>query len=475
MTSRSGKSLRDPQPTSVADILRIWEHGARIGSGSARGALLADSMGLGKTATAAVAAAHAGMNRVLVIAPKSALPDWRREVHDWVKYPAIVTTLRPGKSLFDFDYGWCLVNYELLERYAVDLRSRPWDLLILDEAHATKEPEARRTILVHGGVWGGKGYARIPSRKALVISGTPHKNRIEELYTTLNFLDPDRWPDRDEFIDEFYESTTSDGMPRIVTQEGRVVQNVATRNLDVLHRRLKESVLVRTDKDKLAGFPSKRFEKVSVPLDDYRDAEWFNAKAKTQQFLSRQLRQAQRARDYDEAQDLETKLRQLTSVVTQHATRCKREAILDYLLGLTGKTVVIGYHREVLLDQLVAALRARGRGVVEHNGSNSHQAQMTVEAFQNDPSVQFFIGQLSVSNLSLTLTASAHVVFAEIPTTRADFDQALDRIHRFGQAADEVLATVFALEYHSAGDGALLDALEHWKDVSDVVLDGAHK
>ncbi len=80
MKSRSGKSLRDPQPRSIDGILRVWQHGALVGEGSARGPVLADSMGLGKTATAVVAAFKARMRRVLVVCPKSALPDWLREI-----------------------------------------------------------------------------------------------------------------------------------------------------------------------------------------------------------------------------------------------------------------------------------------------------------------------------------------------------------------------------------------------------------
>jgi SNF2 family DNA or RNA helicase len=155
MRSRSGKNLHDPQPRSVEGILRVWWHGALVGTGSARGALLADGMGLGKTASAVVAAARARMHRVLVVCPKSAISDWVREIDDWHARPGVVRVL-PGQPHLDFGVGWALTNYEQLERFAADLRRRRWDLLILDEAQALKEPERRRTILVHGGVWKDK-------------------------------------------------------------------------------------------------------------------------------------------------------------------------------------------------------------------------------------------------------------------------------------------------------------------------------
>ena len=156
-------------------------NGALIGTGTARGALLADTMGLGKTATAVVAAYRARMHRVLVVCPKSAIPDWRRELDDWNSRPGVVRVL-PRQPFFDFGVGWTIMNYEMLERFADDLRRRQWDLIVLDEGHATKEPSRRRTILIHGGGdWKDKPYRPIPARKALVISGTPLKNRVEEI------------------------------------------------------------------------------------------------------------------------------------------------------------------------------------------------------------------------------------------------------------------------------------------------------
>jgi SNF2 family DNA or RNA helicase len=158
MISRSGKALRDPQPKSIAAILKVWRDGALVGSGAARGALLADSMGLGKTATSVVAARQAGYARVLVVCPKAAITDWQREIHDWHSAAGTVRVLRSGSgnnTRLNY-HGWTISNFEMLERYAAELRRWQWDLIILDEAHALKEPEARRTILIHGGMWKGK-------------------------------------------------------------------------------------------------------------------------------------------------------------------------------------------------------------------------------------------------------------------------------------------------------------------------------
>jgi SNF2 family DNA or RNA helicase len=454
IVSRSGRTLRFPQPISINKLRDILPH--------EHGALLADSMGLGKTATAVNVAVLMQMDRVLVICPKSAIPDWRREIVDWDKRHGMI---QHRKSLA-FRRGWTLINYEQLYRLRKQLRRHgEWDLIIVDEVQATKEPDRQRTSLIYGGQWpldDGEVHSPIPHRKALIISGTPLKNRIEELFNQLHFIDPIKWPDRDAFLDAYYE------WPRIVTPEHKVVMT-PTRNLDGLHQEL-QSVMVRTHKDTVVGMPSKRFELIPVPVHPASSAAV--RLGGLQYELNKaygQLRSYQR-KFYGTHPDLENKIKRLHDNITKEAVRLKWLPIMDYLISLTEKTVVIGFHRELMLDQIARALRQHGRGVVEHNGDTSDDVEWTKKKFNDDPSIQFFVGQLNVSNLSLTLTRSKHIVFLELPQTWSDFEQAMDRIHRYGQIAPEVTITAFVL--FEAGDGLRLEQLQNWKDQSDMVLDG---
>jgi SWI/SNF-related matrix-associated actin-dependent regulator of chromatin subfamily A-like protein 1 len=414
-----GESLRDPQPKSIAAILKVWRDGALIGTGSAIGPLLADSMGLGKTADAVIAANTFGCRTVLVVCPKAAIGDWVRELNRWHTRLRNVIVLRAGDRWIDFENGWVVVNYALLARYP-ELRARQWDLVAVDEGHFAKEPNAQRTARIFGN---GKDIPPIPTKKAIVISGTPLKNRIEELFTTLNFLDPRNWPDRDRFINEYYEELDINGWERIVSDTGRVHQSCPTRNLDALHRKLKATILIRTHKDNVPGLPPKVFDKILVPLCDIEKelptGDWFERKATLLFFTGLTLREARyhAMKDptlIDIVRDLEEEMKRITSAIQQETMRCKRQAVYEYLLSRAEKVVVICYHLDFIHD-LANALRKAGRGVVVHTGGQSQSAAVTVKKFQTDPAVQFFIGQLNVSNLSLTLTASAHVVFAEIP------------------------------------------------------------
>jgi hypothetical protein len=96
----------------------------------------------------------------------------------------------------------------------------------------------------------------------------------------------------------------------------------------------------------------------------------------------------------------------------------------------------------------------------------------TKKQFSEKDDIQFFVCQLTVSNLSLTLIKAKHIVFLQLPQTWSDFEQAMDRIHRYGQIAPEVTTTAFVLL--EAGDDDMLINLQKWKDQSDMVLDGRH-
>jgi SNF2 family DNA or RNA helicase len=484
------RSLRDPQPKSIREIIRVWKNGTRIpnASGTAKGPILADSMGLGKTASAILAAAKAGLRRILVICPKSAISDWKREIEAWHPGCPMIDVPRNRRSWRKITYGVTLINYDILEQLSRELRLTEWDLIIQDEGHYTKEPTAKRSLLIYGGTWKRRKFTEIPSKYKLMISGTPFKNRIEELFDPLHWLDPIVWSDIEkDFIDEYYEEYT-DTQPqhrRIITPTKRVIQNVRPKNLTLLHQRL-QSIMVRTNKDDLReadgtpSLPPKHFEKIYIPMMDVLSAERFDIWLNAELLFGRMRLKAQRAGNWDEVEDLDKKLDGIKSKKAQKVAQAKRQETVEYLLSLprNEKVIIIGFHRNAMLTEITKELKRHGRGYVEHNGDNSGDAKETVNKFQNDPNIQFqfFIGQLNVSSLSLTLTAAHHVVFTEIPNTWADFNQAMDRTHRFRQKHEPkpnfIRVTVLSLDWDYASDEGLLAAILRWRYIADVVLDG---
>jgi SNF2 family DNA or RNA helicase len=389
-SNHAGYQLKAHQQEAITHLLHIWQHGTKTtgATGTAKGALLADDMGLGKCCTTIVAARLARMQRVLVICPKSAIKDWLRELNEWHPAPGIIRT-PPAKDYFTFGIGWLIINYEQLRRYATRLRREHWDLIVLDEAHFTKELVRRRSMLVFGGQWKGDFYPPLPSLKRLVVTGTPLKNRLEEIQQLLAWLDWDTWRNRDQFINRYYAPFDAYGGDRIVTPDSKVLQSCPTRDLDDLHTRLTTSILVRTPKSDIDGLPPRRQELKEIAVEGEEEREWFAAQARRALILNKELRQAYREKTRRIIKQLEKEKTELQSVVYQQTTRVKRQPILDYLLFLPKhhKVVVIGTHRSLLLDQLAKALRKATRGLVEHNGDTSDKVKSTVRQFQSEGAI----------------------------------------------------------------------------------------
>jgi SNF2 domain-containing protein len=162
-----------------------------------RGMVLGDSMGLGKTVQAALAAdcvmvAHerAGERaRTVVVAPASLLTNWRREIYKFVGFDQSVHVVTNEKGLNPFA-RWNLISYDIVGDQYQALKNMGYDVLIVDEAHFTKTYSSIRSAYVVGGKIGidreGKaiytnglaaavrtGCSRLPGRRCPTISRTP--------------------------------------------------------------------------------------------------------------------------------------------------------------------------------------------------------------------------------------------------------------------------------------------------------------
>jgi len=463
-------TLKPWQERDIRKILKLFERGQK-------GVLLATAMGLGKTAEAIVAAnawARQGSPyRILVIAPKSALSDWRTNLRRFDVHHLPVVRIKSNTQWSPATLPprcWLITNYETLAKQP-GLRTHLWDLLIVDESQMTKEPTAQRTRLIYGGDGAGAGML---FRNCILLSGTPLKGRVEELFEQLHFLDPERWRRWGDFVADYYARGYE-----VDTRRWRVVQNeyAIPVNLLELHHLLDRTVMVRTNKED----PIVRTEKSNPLLPKQYElkmvsevGEELNAmlrlKARLAEKVGKQLAKARRDGDQAAVEELQARLDGLMAEIRHLTAVGKVQAVIDYLLTLREKTVIIAYHKSSMFYKIIRALRQAGRGVVCHSGDDESPGA-AIEAFQTDPEVQFFAGQELTSRNSLTLTASHHVVMAEIPQVWGDFDQASDRVHRLTQEA-QVLTTVVALNHWAGADLDILDKLQRERFVAEQVLDG---
>ena len=152
------------------------------------GAILADEMGLGKTiqsiATGILKKKHFGFKKCLIICPASLKYQWKKEIEKFSKEQAIVIEGIPKerrRQYLNSEAYFVITNYESVLRDLLDINQMGPDFVILDEAQRIKNFS---TITA-------QNIKKIQKKHALAITGTPIENRLTDLYSIMQFVEPD--------------------------------------------------------------------------------------------------------------------------------------------------------------------------------------------------------------------------------------------------------------------------------------------
>ncbi len=406
--------------------------------------LIADEPGLGKTIQAiGVVNAKPEIRRVLVICPASLRLNWEREVAAWLVAPRPIRVVLDGRNwptahLYDDpDAGEVvIINYDLVAKHRERLLFEPWDLIVCDESHYLKNYRTQRTKSVFGG--GRHRLKPLYGRRWLFLTGTPILNRPFELFAMLRFCFRDEI-DYYQYIDKYC---------------GGDVRGAS--NLDDLQAFLRSRIMVRRRKaDVLKELPAKQRQIIEIPAREFSD----QFTVEMQRFLERDcvistLEQAVRAAkthgDEGAFRSAFEKLKQARGIAFEEMARERHaNAVrkIPYVLAhlddnVDGKCVVFAHHREVL----DAVMEKYGNAAVRFDGSTSlTNRQAAVDRFQIDSECRVFAASIRAAGLGITLTASSHVVFAEIDWSPFIVSQAEDRLHRIGQT-ESVLVQHIVLE-----------------------------
>ena len=417
--------------------------------------LIADEMGLGKTIQAiGLINADPEMRKVLIVCPASLKINWRRELERWLVRPLWVTI---AGQHFPTAANIIIANYDVLHKFERAIKSVRWDLLIADECHLAKNPAARRSRILHS----------IPAKRRAYLSGTPIVNRPAELWPLIEVLAPKMFKDQKEYVERYCKAT-----PRDV--EGR-------RLLNELQTRLRATFMVRRLKAQvLTDLPPKMRQVIELPPGDAAGVV-----AKEQEAVRRfvdsmfglRLR-VELSKASDDPKEYETAVQELRMGLTaafseisklRHETAlAKVPAVIEQVreaLEASGKVVLFAHHHDVI-EQIQAAFV---KVAVKVTGQVSlRDRQAAVDAFQKDPKTRLFIGGIQAAGVGLTLTASSHVIFAELDWVPGNMSQAEDRCHRIGQK-DSVSVQHLVLE--GSLDATMAKTLVNKQRVIDAALD----
>src|SRR5213079_1268532 len=421
------------------ELLPYQLDGIAFAAGAGR-AVLADDMGLGKTIQAIgvseLLVREAGILKVLVICPASVKSQWRNEIRRFCDRDCqlIVGSIATRGAQYANDCFFTVCNYEQVLRDILSIERVNWDLIILDEGQRIKNWEAKTSRVIKG----------LRSRFALVLSGTPLENRLDELYSVVQFIDDRRLGPAFRFYNHH----------RVVDEKGKVL---GYKNLAELREKLQPVLLRRTRQSVSQQLPPRTNEIIRItPTQEQIDLHHSHIRLVNQITRKKFLTEMDLLR------------------LQKHLLMCRMSADSTFLVDKQAPAF------SSMLDLIEPLLKKRRVRFVRLDGSVPQKLrQGLVHEFQDNPGCRLFL-TTNAGSTGLNLQAANTVINVDLPWNPAVLEQRIARAYRMGQeqpvqvfvlitedTIEEKLLSTLSAKHHLA-----LAALDAESDVDQVDLAG---
>jgi superfamily II DNA or RNA helicase len=425
-------------------------------AGGAGRAILADDMGLGKTmqgvGMAELLAREADVGKVLVICPASVKSQWRSEIHRFCDRDVQLVHGAAAERQSQYGNGcfFTVCNYEQVLRDLLAIEHNHWDLIILDEGQRIKNWESKTSRVVKG----------LRSRFALVLSGTPLENRLDDLYSIVQFVDDRRLGPGFRFFNKH----------RTVDEKGKVL---GYKNLGELRETLKPILLRRTRESVRLELPERTTEFVRIAPSD----EQLVMHQAHMQIVAAIVR-----KKFISEMDLLRLQKELlvcrmtadsTCLVDKqkpgYSTKLERlDELFESLFEEESRKVIVFSEWTTMLDMIEPLLRKRKLEYARLDGSvPQKKRQELVHRFQTDAGCRLFL-TTNAGSTGLNLQAANTVVNVDLPWNPAVLEQRIARAHRMGQRQP---VQVFVLVTEGTIEESLLATIAAKKDLALAALD----
>jgi len=460
---------KGPKSPALRKLLKVplypyQAEGALFAARAGR-SLIGDDMGLGKTIQAIAAAElltrHAGVERVLIVCPVSLKHQWQREIARFTdRSVEVVQGAREARRAQWTDVrdpgAWAkITNYETLARDLELINAWAPDLVIADEAQRIKNWDAVAA----------RALKRVASPHAIVLTGTPLQNRLEELVSIVQFVDQHRLGPTWRLLDDH----------QLRDESGRVI---GYRDLDRLGATLAPIMLRRRKSEVLDQLPERVESTLFVPMTEQQLAHH----AENGDVVARIVK---RWRSRGFLSDVDQRV--LTCALQNMRMSCNSTFLLDHETDHGTKVDELMVLLEECLEQpdakvvvfsqwlrthelILRRLGARDWGhVLFHGGVPGAQRQSLVDRFHADPDCRLFLST-DAGGVGLNLQhAAATIVNMDLPWNPAVLEQRIGRVHRLGQRAG---VQVFNFVAQGSIEQGMLSVLAFKKALFEGVLDG---
>ncbi len=440
--------LRDYQVEGFSWLSRLahWEIGA----------CLADDMGLGKTIqTITLLLTHAPAGPCLVVAPTSVCFVWLEELAKFA--PALTAyTLHNAsdrkamiKSLGKMDILIC--SYGLLHQAGDLLLDKSWQMVILDEAQAIKNPETKR--------W--KYATQLNSQCRIALTGTPIENHLGELWSIFRFLNPGLLGSLASFQQRYSGPIEKYSDP---------IAKRALKNL------VSPYILRRTKSEVLLELPPKTEQSILIEPTTEETAFYEAVRIKA----------LERIHQLDQTEN-NTKRFSILAEITRLRQACCHANLVDEHIAIESskiktfvtlvKNIIDNKHKALIFSQFVRYLEKIKEVLNQQEISYQYldgatpikQRQRAVDEFQSGMGDLFLIS-LKAGGAGLNLTAADYVIILDPWWNPAVEDQAADRAHRMGQMRP---VTVYRLIMKNSIEEKIVALHKSKKDLAADLLSGS--
>ena len=374
------------------------------------GALLADDMGLGKTLQALCAM----QGRTLIVVPTSVIHSWADQI----------TLFRPEVTFSSY-YGSqrklgpndtiTLTTYAIFRLDSKALIKEKWDTVILDEAQTIKNPDSQISRAAH----------QLRADFRIALSGTPIENRLDDLWSQFQFLNPGLLGKLDDFKEEFANPISQGGPSQ------------SARQSELLHQRIKPFILRRLKKEVAPDLPEKTeivlYCELSPKERETYETVMASARKEVLEKLDENL-------SLFTALELLLRLRQacchpgLLPGDQKTASSSKTELLIQTLensLGYGHRALIFSQWTSYL-DLIEPHLKKADISFSRIDGATQNRHEI-VQQFQAPSGPSVMLISLKAGGIGLTLTAADHIFLMDPWWNPSVENQAADRAHRIGQ------------------------------------------
>ena len=371
-------------------------------------AFIAYEMRLGKTILAASLSRLLDIRTTVIICPANPKWEWFRQLTQKWQFNELYFTIldaAKSKNLIAFQERFVIINYDIVGKFHNELLQRNVGHFILDEAHKIKNHLSLRAKNLK------KLLDSFPDAKVTFLSGTPIKNRVNDIFNYLKLSNHPLGSNHKKFLDEFTISTSS-------RQGNRVTGG---KNLMDLNKKLANFMLIRTQ-DECLDVPKKMFLTYNYSLEDYREE------------YNKIIEELSQIKDIS---SLTGSLHSLNIITAKAKLKGVIEIAEDIIEN--GQKVVIFCSYK---DPLHELQKHFGERCVLVDGSvPSHKRMECCESFRDDDKKEVFLGNMIAAGEGTDLSCALNVIFVNFPLTPDEIMQPMNRCENM--ARTKILTVIY--------------------------------